>query len=91
MAKQVTSFVRHTALPPAPPPSSQSGVVKWLRENLFSSVFNSLMTVLAIYLLYKIAAAIVPWLLNGVWTTSSQWECYEVLDGLSGGCFSVLT
>jgi general L-amino acid transport system permease protein len=41
--------------------------------------------------LYKIAAAIVPWLLNGVWTTSSQWECYEVLDGLSGGCFSVLT
>ena len=91
MAKQVTAFVRHTALPPAPPPSSQSGVVKWLRENLFSSVFNSLMTVLAVYLLYKIAAAIVPWLLNGVWTTSSQWECYEVLDGLSGGCFSVLT
>ena len=90
MTKQVTAFVRHTPLSPSPPPASQTGLVKWLRENLFSSVFNAILTVLALYFIYKIAAGFVPWLMNGVWHTSSLAECYKALDGVRGGCFSVL-
>jgi general L-amino acid transport system permease protein len=90
MTEQVTAFVRHTPLPPSPPPASQTGIGKWLRENLFSSVFNAILTVLALYFIYKIAAGFVPWLMNGVWHTSSLAECYKALDGVRGGCFSVL-
>jgi general L-amino acid transport system permease protein len=91
MTKQVTAFVRHTPLSPSPPPASQTGLVKWLRENLFSSVFNAILTVLALYFIYKIASGFIPWMMNGVWNTSSIAECYAVLDGKRGGCFSVLT
>ncbi|MGB1358606.1 MAG: amino acid ABC transporter permease, partial [Paracoccaceae bacterium] len=91
MTEQVTAFVRHTPLPPSPPPASQTGMVKWLRENLFSSVFNAILTVLALYFIYKILAGFIPWMMNGVWNTSSIAECYAVLDGKRGGCFSVLT
>ena len=91
MTKQVTAFVRHTPLSPSPPPASQTGLVKWLRENLFSSVFNAILTVLALYFIYKIASGFIPWMVNGVWNTSSIAECYAVLDGKRGGCFSVLT
>ena len=91
MTEQVTAFVRHTPLPPSPPPASQTGMVKWLRENLFSSVFNAILTVLALYFIYKILAGFIPWMMNGVWNTSSIAECYAALDGKRGGCFSVLT
>jgi len=91
MTEQVTAFVRHTPLPPSPPPASQTGMVKWLRENLFSSVFNAILTVLALYFIYKILAGFIPWMMNGVWNTSSIAECYAVLNGKRGGCFSVLT
>jgi general L-amino acid transport system permease protein len=91
MTEQATAFVRHTPLPPSPPPASQTGMVKWLRENLFSSVFNAILTVLALYFIYKILAGFIPWMMNGVWNTSSIAECYAVLDGKRGGCFSVLT
>ena len=87
MTEQVTAFVRHTPLPPSPPPASQTGLVKWLRENLFSSVFNAILTVLALYFIYKIASGFIPWMMNGVWNTSSIAECYAVLDGKRGGVF----
>ena len=41
------SFVRTEMLPPKPPPATERGVVKWLRENLFSGWLNSILTVLA--------------------------------------------
>ncbi len=91
MNKQSTAFVRHTPLPPSPPPASQTGLVKWLHESLFSSVFNAILTMLALYFIYKILAGFIPWMMNGVWNTSSIAECYAVLDGKRGGCFSVLT
>jgi len=47
--------------------------------------------VLALYFIYKIASGFIPWMVNGVWNTSSIAECYAVLDGKRGGCFSVLT
>jgi general L-amino acid transport system permease protein len=54
-------------------------------------VFNAILTVLALYFIYKILAGFIPWMMNGVWNTSSIAECYAVLDGKRGGCFSVLT
>ncbi|MDJ0638922.1 MAG: amino acid ABC transporter permease [Paracoccaceae bacterium] len=85
------AFVRTSEIPPSPPPASQTGLVKWLRENLFSSVGNSILTLVAIWAIYVVLSATVPWMVNGVWTTSSLAECREILQGNVGACFSVLT
>ena len=85
------AFVRTDMLPELPPPAAETGAIKWLRENLFSSVFNSVLTILALYVIYQLMQVFLPWLFGGVWTTSSLKECREVLDGAAGGCFSVLT
>jgi len=85
------SFVRETTIPQSAPPATEQGIVKWMRENLFAGWANTLLTVAAIYVIYLILRATMPWIFNGVWTTSSLAECREVLDGTSGACFSVLT
>ena len=40
------SFTRTDMLPALPPPISQRGVVKWLRESMFSGWMNSFLSVL---------------------------------------------
>jgi general L-amino acid transport system permease protein len=85
------SFVRTEMLPEQAPPASQAGLVKWLRENLFNGWFNSILTVIALIIIYRLMSGFLPWLFGGVWTTSSLAECREVLDGATAGCFSVLT
>ncbi|MEL7166028.1 MAG: amino acid ABC transporter permease [Pseudomonadota bacterium] len=85
------SFVRTEQLPPQAPPASQVGIVGWMRANLFNGVWGSLLTLVSLYAIYSLLAFVLPWLFNGVWTTSSLAECREVLDGARGGCFSVLT
>src|SRR6056297_3651694 len=91
MSKSDIAFVRREMLPEQAPPVTEAGVIKWVRDNLFPGPLNTVMTLLAIYLIYEIVSGALPWFLNGVWTTSSLAECREVLQGATGGCFSVLT
>ena len=85
------AFVRTQQVPPAPPPFSTSGPVKWSKDNLFSTPFYTVLTILAVYFIYFVLANTLPWILNGVWAASSLAECRDVLEGASGGCFAVLT
>ncbi len=88
---QTVAFVRDTQIPPAPPPYAASGPVKWMRENLFATPANGALTLVALYFIWLLLSSTMPWILNGIWTTSSLTECREVLDGTVGACFSVLT
>ena len=85
------AFVRETSLPPAPPPAAETGIVKWLRENLFATWSNAILTIVALYVIFLVLGGTMPWLFNGVWGASSLAECREILDGATGGCFAVLT
>jgi general L-amino acid transport system permease protein len=58
---EVTASTPHVALPDQPPPASEVGVVGWLRRNLFSSVPNAALTLLALYLLYVIVPPLLNW------------------------------
>ncbi|MEM9968706.1 MAG: amino acid ABC transporter permease [Pseudomonadota bacterium] len=87
----IGSFVRTETIPAAPAPANTTGPVKWLRDNLFATPANALLTVVSLYFIYLILAAIGPWMLNGVWIANSLSECREILDGTSGACFAVLT
>ena len=85
------SFVRTETLPEMPPPVAEQGVVKWLRENLFSSVASGILTIIALWAVYQFVAYALPWVASGVWNTESLAACREVLNGARGACFSVLT
>ena len=91
MSDQSIAFVRHETLPPSPPPASETGIVKWMRENLFSSVTNSILTLAALYAIYSILSGSMPWILGGIWQAPSLQACREILGGDSAGCFAVLT
>jgi general L-amino acid transport system permease protein len=84
------AFVRTQAVPAAAPPFQATGPVKWVRENLFATIPNAILTLLSFYAIYLVLTATLPWILNGIWNTQSLAECREILDGATGACFSVL-
>ncbi|MDO6728501.1 amino acid ABC transporter permease [Marinovum sp. 2_MG-2023] len=88
---QTVAYVRDTMLPQQTPPASQTGVVHWMRENLFKGWFNTILTLLAMLVIYRLLSGALPWFLGGIWTTDSLAECRDILQGATGGCFSVLT
>ena len=94
---QTVRYVRDTMIDPSAPPVSETGVVKWMRENLFSGWLNTLLTVVALYVIYTVLAGVLPWLWNSVWNTGSLNECRETLMVTIGGgthdgaCFSVIS
>lgn len=79
-----TSFVRSAMLPPIEPPLTERGAVKWMRENLFSSPLNSVLTVLGTLMVVWMVNLALPWLLNGVWNATSLRECREIVWAASG-------
>ncbi|GAB4534362.1 MAG: amino acid ABC transporter permease [Ruegeria sp.] len=94
MSDQTTNsiaFVAEGTIPPSPPPANETGVVKWLRENLFSGVGNTILTILSVLLIYVLLKNTLPWIFNGVWNADSLSQCREILDGKTGACFAVLT
>ena len=65
-------------------------MVKWLRENLFSGWFNTILTLVGLYIIWSLAAAGLPWLLNSVWNASSLGECREIAGPAGGACWAVI-
>lgn len=98
---QTVSYVRDAMLPEQSPPTSEVGAVRWVRENLFSSPLNTILTIISIYVVYWVVSHVGPWLIGGIWDAGSLSECREIRDarGLGGGdghgggvaCFAVLS
>lgn len=79
-----SAYVRTEMLPEQAPPVTAAGPVKWVRENLFSSIPNAIMTIVSIYVIYVVLAAILPWMVNGIWDAGSLSECREIRDARYG-------
>ena len=89
------SFVRTEMLPEKAPPASSVGLIGWIRENLFSGWFNSVLTVLSLAFVYYVLASILPWIFQSSWTANSLNECREAIsttygEGTSGACWAVV-
>ncbi|MGJ8623846.1 MAG: amino acid ABC transporter permease [Yoonia sp.] len=85
------AYVRTETLPQLPPPVAERGAIKWMRENLFATIPNGILTIVSLYVVYVVLSGILPWIFNGVWDAGSLSECREILDGATGACFAVLT
>lgn len=69
-------FVRETDAPLLPPPPDSAGVRGWLRQNLFSSFGNSVLTIVMAALLGLIAWQIIGWaLIRAVWVGVDREAC----------------
>jgi general L-amino acid transport system permease protein len=49
------------AAPAARPPATADGPVAWLRTNLFSSIGNTILTVIALWVIYEVARGVIAW------------------------------
>jgi general L-amino acid transport system permease protein len=88
-------FSRTEMLPALPPPITERGAVKWMRENLFSSTLNIILTVLGALAIFWLVKASLPWWLNSVWNAGSLSECREIVaanagEGATGACWAMI-
>lgn len=62
--------------PDLPPPSMSVGTLAWLRTNLFSSAFNTLLTLFALYLIWLIVPPLLQWaVIKADWVGTSREDC----------------
>ncbi len=95
MADTSHAFVRNTILPPQAPPLTEKGAVKWLRENLFSGWFNTILTLVGLWIIWSLVSSALPWFLNGVWNAGSLQECRAIVaeragPDASGACWAMI-
>ncbi len=96
MSDTPVTYVRTQMLDQQAPPTSEVGPVRWVRENLFSSPMNAILTILSLYVVYIVLSHVGPWIVNGIWNANSLTECREIIattgDGHhSAACFGVIS
>ncbi len=74
--------------PRRPPPERVTGIVAWLRTNLFNNMQNSVMTLLAVWALLVTLPGFVNWaVIEAVWITDDSRVCRAA----AGACWAVIT
>ena len=86
-ADTTISYAAPGAAPRRPPPAKEAGVLLWLRSNLFSSLHNTVLTLLALWALFVTLPDFIAWaLIDAVWHTDDPKACREA----AGACWAVV-
>src|SRR5579864_8393608 len=68
------------------PPPRPTGVTGWLRVNLFSSAFNSVLTLLCVGLLVAVIPPVIRWgLIDAIWSAPNGAACHD-----GGACWAFI-
>jgi general L-amino acid transport system permease protein len=74
-----------TAGEPLAPPIERVGALRWMRDNLFNSPLNAVLTFLALWLLWQTLPPILNWaIFDATWQGNSREACAAV----SGACWT---
>ncbi len=69
-------FVRTEFVDEADAPVTSIGFIGWMRENLFSSVWNTILTLFGVYLIYLIVPPVIEFaIINATWTGTGREDC----------------
>jgi general L-amino acid transport system permease protein len=84
-----SGFVRGELVAPAPPPAVHASVLRWIRERLFNSIGNAILTVLGIVGLAALLWPTVGFLLiDAVWRGTERTDCLpETVGHQVGACW----
>ena len=90
MAVASLAYVQPTSSEPLPPPSLVRGPIAWMRQNLFSSIPNTILTLIVLYLLYVVVPPLIRFLItDAVWTGVDRDACREdVIKRPVGACWA---
>ena len=77
------------------PPVVTIGLIAWLRENLFSTWYNTVFTILGIYILYLAIPPFFQWaILDAVWSgedrTVCEWYDENKIKYRAGACWLLI-
>ena len=86
-------FVRETVLEEQRPPTRMSGPLLWMRENLFSSLLNSALTLIFVSAVVWVLPGLIRFMfLTPVWTADSAKDCSaELLNRPVGACWGFVS
>jgi len=69
------------------PPIINVGVIGWVRSNLFNGVFNSILTLVVLFILWKTLLPLIQWaLIDSVWFADKT-----ACRSNDGACWSIIT
>ncbi len=82
-------FYRDEMLPPKPPPPATTGVIGWMRRNLFSDWWNTLLTFIGLYIIWLIVSWLVDFaILSAVFTGEDRNACLPKNGVEVGACWA---
>ncbi len=82
------AYVKTELHPDLPPPASERGIIGWLHHHLFSTWYNSIATVLILYLIYQVVPPLLNWaIFSTVWDATNFRECKA---GGTGACWAMI-
>lgn len=68
------------------PPLTSGGIIGWVKLNLFNGVFNSILTISTICLLWKVIPPLVQWtFIDSIWNSTAA-QC----KAADGACWSII-
>jgi general L-amino acid transport system permease protein len=84
------AYVQYNAMPAQPAPPGTRGAVHWIKENLFSSPLNTIMTLVGIYLVATTIPELIKfYLIDAVWTGADRDACLKDKVGREiGACWA---
>jgi general L-amino acid transport system permease protein len=84
-----STYVRRELIAPLPPPLATSGMLGFLRQRLFGSVLNTILTLMSFLLLIVVLPPLVRFLIiDAVWSGTSRTDCLaETLGRPVGACW----
>ena len=81
------AIIKTVKAPALPAPLSETSVVGWMKKNLFSSVFNTLLTIVTLYITYIAVKGLWVWgVADAVWVADSRQECFKI--SVDGACWA---
>ena len=68
------------------PPVTHVGIIGWIRTNLFKGWFNSILTLITVYILWVIIPPMIRWaFIDSLWFSTGE-ECKQI----DGACWSII-
>jgi len=82
-------YVRTEMLAEQPAPLGETGMLKWMRENLFSSWINGIVSVAFILVIAYYVGLFLGWALQPSWNSTSLRQCLDD-PNILGACWGVI-
>ena len=81
------TIIKAVKTPARAAPLSETSVIGWMQKNLFSSVFNGLLTIATLYIIYIAVKGMWVWgIADAVWVAGNRRECFSINP--DGACWA---